>query len=389
MDFLPFFTVFLLVQVLYWCLLYYGFRRAERTSPQPARQAKTPLSVVVAARNEERHLPDLLAALQGQTYANFEVIVVDDASDDATPDVVRNVAGIDGRFRLLRVQEPVAPRKKHALTQGLAAVSHDVVVLTDADCVPLPRWLEALADCYGAWDHESLLLVGYSPFRKGPGLLNRFARYETFITGFFAAAAIGLGKPYTAVGRNLSYHRSVFERIGGFEHSRKSLSGDDDLLVQEVARQKAACVLHLFDPRTFVLTDAPDTWGQWVRQKTRHTSASRFYGRGIQAHLTVFHATGIALWAAPLFLGWVGMGLLGVRLLLEWAVCAAAAPKLGERDLVPVQPFWGLLYTLYNLLVAPLGVLRIPKGWRGGAGERSVAVEGVQPSDAASSSVRL
>ncbi|HET6567468.1 MAG TPA: hypothetical protein VFG50_05845, partial [Rhodothermales bacterium] len=70
------------------------------------------------------------------------------------------------------------------------------------------------------------------------------------------------------------------------------------------------------------------------------------------------------------FLGWAGAGLLGAKLLLEWAVCAMAADKLRERDLVPAQPFWGLLYTLYNLLVAPLGVLRMPKGWRGGAGER-------------------
>ncbi len=361
---LLFFGTIFAIQGVYWFALHRGFRKAQATAGSMAPERRPPVSVLVAARNEEEDLPALLDALRQQCYPEYEIVVVDDASDDTTPHLVEDVARTDGRFRLVRVTKPVAPRKKNALTIGVEQAKHELLALTDADCTPLPQWLEGIA----AYQHHAspstpILLVGYSPFRKTRGVLNALARYETFVTGYLTAAAIGLGKPYMAVGRNLSYPRSVFRAVDGFEHSLQSLSGDDDLFVQEVARREAARIVHMFDPRTFVPTDAPRTWRAWFRQKTRHTSASKFYHRDIQAHLAVFHTTSILLWAAPFFLGWTGAGLLATKLLAQWLALRHAARILHERDLVAPQPLLEFGYTLYTLLIAPIGVLRMPKRW--------------------------
>ncbi len=350
------------IQIAYWMVLRYGFERAQRSAVPEPEASLPPVSVVVAARDEAAHLPTLLAALTRQTHPCYEIILVDDASTDATPEIVWAWQQAHANVRLLRLEQPQAPRKKHALAQGIAAARYDLLALTDADCAPPPGWLAVLAQHHAAASADTLL-IGYSPFRKAPGLLNRLARYETFVTGFLTAATVGIGRPYMAVGRNLSYGRALFHRLDGFAHSHHSISGDDDLLVQEVVRCRAAVVRHVFDPRAFVLSDPPATWRQWLRQKLRHLSAGRFYDRGVQAHLTLFHATGVALWAAPFAAGWVGAGLLATRLLVQGLVLRRAAHLLGERDLLPAQPFLELLYAAYNLLIAPLGLARMPKRW--------------------------
>lgn len=355
-------VVCLVVHVTYWGVLAAGFRRAGR-EPEPPEAPLLPVSVVVAARDEAERLPALLDALARQTHPAYEVIVVDDASTDATPALVRTRQRTYGNLRLVRVEHPATPRKKHALTQGIAAARYDLLAFTDADCTPPPDWLRILARRHAASPAETVC-VGYSPFRRAPGLLNRLVRYETFVTGFLTAAAIGLGRPYMAVGRNLSYSRPLFDTLGGFAHSRQAMSGDDDLFVQEVVRQKAATVCAVVDPQTFVPSTPPATWRRWIRQKLRHLSASRFYAPGPQGHLAVFHATGVALWAAPLVAGWAGLGLLAVRLAVQGAVLSRAAATLHERDLLPLQPILDLLYTAYTLFVAPLGILHTPKRWR-------------------------
>ncbi|MFQ5568053.1 MAG: glycosyltransferase [Rhodothermales bacterium] len=356
------FAISFAVQIAYWLVLHQGFRRAQRGSGAVPAAPLPPISVVVAVRDEASRLPALLEALTRQTHPGYEILVVDDASTDATPDVVRAWQQAHPHIRLVRVEQPEEPRKKHALARGIEAASYDLLVLTDADCAPPPGWLTALARQHVAAS-EDTVLVGYSPFRRAPGLLNRLARYETFVTGFLTAAAAGLDRPYMAVGRNLSYSRAVFRRLHGFAHSLHSMSGDDDLLVQEVARRRVASVRPILDARSFVPSVPPETWRQWLRQKRRHLSAGRFYDRNMQRHLALFHATGIALWAAPLGLGWIGGGLLVAKLFVQGLILRRAARVLRERDLVASQPFLELLYAGYNLFIAPLGLARLPKRW--------------------------
>lgn len=356
---LPLSTAFAL-HAGYWLLARRGLGRTPWRAPAVDDAELPPVSVVVAARNEAARLPNLLDALLRQTHPAYEIIVVDDASKDATADVVRAWQEHHDRLRLVRVTRPVAPRKKHALTRGIAAARYERLAFTDADCTPPPSWLRTLA-AHAHRDPDALL-IGYSPFRREPGLLNRLARYETFVTGVLTAAAAGLERPYMAVGRNLSYPASLFDRIGGFAHSRRSMSGDDDLLVQEVHRQQAAPIYAVLDPDMFVPTEAPSTWRAWLRGKRRHVSAGRFYRWRALAHLGLFQGTGALLWAAPLLAGWAGTALLGGKLAVQHAVLREAATLLDERDLLPGLPLWDLLHTAYLAAITPFGATP-PERW--------------------------
>lgn len=361
---LALFLVAFAVQVACWLALGVGFGRVRRAAPPPVPMAAVPISVVVAARNEAARLPALLDALAAQTHAPFEAVVVDDASTDETAALVEARAAADPRFRLVRVAEHEAdesgmPRKKHALTLGIAAARHDRLAFTDADCIPPPDWLDTFAA--HAAEAPEAILVGYGPYHREPGALNTFIRYETVQTALQTAAAVGLGRPFMAVGRSFSYPKQVFARIGGFEHQRHSLSGDDDLLVQE-AHRHGVPVRYVLDAP--VPSEPPHTWRAWMRQKQRHTSAGRHYDRTVQFALAVFHASNLGVWIAPLVLGWTGFALLAARFLVQRGVLRGAFEAFAaEPDLHVGQPLLDLGYVVYNTLLAPLGVLRGGTRW--------------------------
>ncbi len=195
----------------------------------------------------------------------------------------------------------------------------------------------------------------YCPYHARPTAVNALARYEAFVTGFLTAAAIGLERPYMAVGRGLSYPKVLFERLGGFSQHAHLVSGDDDLLVQAAARLPGVRVVHPIGEATYVFSEAPSSWRAWLRQKRRHLSDGPHYERSIQLHLGLFHTTALALWLAPLT-GWRGASLLAARTgVWAWALYPAAQ-TLGAGDLWRRLPMLETGYALYNALLAPLSM---------------------------------
>ncbi|MDT0632267.1 glycosyltransferase [Rubrivirga litoralis] len=378
------------VQALGWAWAGAGLRRVQEGGVEPdaplPHPAPFPVSVVVAAHDEAARLPALLDALARQRYDGadgrpaFEVVVVDDRSTDATADVVARRAQVWERqggpaLRLVAVApgEPEAaglPPKKHALAQGVEAARHDRLALTDADGRPPPTWLAALALWAGGADgapDDGAVLVGYGPMEPGAGWTNRFARYETVQTATLAAAGAGWGRPWHAVGRNLSYPRGLPARVGGF--SAASLSGDDDLLVQAVARADAAPVDYVLDARAAVPSPAPPSPRAFWRQKRRHAGAGAHYPAGVLAALGLFHTANLALWlGAPLLhvLGGApyGWGLLAAKLLVQRTALLPAFDAFeAAGDLRLWQPVLDGLSAGYHAVLAVLGALPGPTRW--------------------------
>jgi len=354
----------LAVLLFYSAVLFRGWRRSRRDAPAPSPGDPPPISVVVAARNEASALPSLLEALDRQTHPNCEVVIVDDASTDDTAPIATAWAESRPHARVVRVSDPSPPRKKRALTQGITAARHDLLAVTDADCTPPPEWLSRLAAAHAARDRP-LVLAGYSPLR-GSGLVGWFARYEALVEALYAGAAAGLGRPYMAVGRNLSYPRSVFEAVGGFGLDTDRpvpMSGDDDLFVQAVHHRTAAEVRPLHDERTFVPAEGPSSWRDWFRQRRRHVSAGRHYRWTVGLHLTLLQASLVLCWVAPVVLGTTGLGLLATGLLARHAALGPAADTLGETDLLAAFPLWELGIALYHVTVVPFGLWTSPDRW--------------------------
>lgn len=270
---------------------------------------KPSVTVLVAARNEEASIKETLDALIAQVYPaeKLEVIVIDDNSTDRTTEIVKAAIVESANLQLVSAPpfiEGLAP-KKNALLAGINASSGEIILTTDADCRPGTGWVGGMAGYFG---RDTAAVVGYSPLGGG------IAGFDAFINGVISAGTIGLGYPITAVGRNFAYRREVFEQVGGFGSSLHSASGDDDLLLQRIARQGGEIVFAR-DPVTFVPARGATSLGNWLRMKRRHLSAGAHYSPGMVglfAGFYIFHAgllgsivtsfIGTTSWTFPLLL---------------------------------------------------------------------------------------
>lgn len=318
-----------------------------------------PISILICARNEapnlRRHLPEILAQ---QYPGEWELVVVDDASDDETPSVLKFFQEKNARLRVVRIAEKKYPGKKYALMQGIAAAKFDNLLFTDADCAPASVfWLSHMAAALSASPATEIAL-GYAPMRPGKGFLDGWVRFETAYTAmqYFSFAAAGM--PYMGVGRNLAWKRQVFERTGGFSAHLDVPSGDDDLLVNAAAeRHNVALCLQ---PDSFMYSEGAKTWGAWLRQKRRHLAAGKRYRplhRCVLALLSLSHVLHYFLLAVLLF---GGIGTVSVvlcffaRLFSLLYLCGKIFPRLREFRLLSRIPIYDLLLAAYFGVFVPI-----------------------------------
>jgi len=338
--------------------------------PKVVSTAKPLVSVIVAARNEEASLPELLSALQIQSYPNLEILIVDDRSTDLTASKVSAAAANDPRIRLINIVDlssDLSP-KKNAITQAIRQSRGEIICLTDADCLPSPEWVEGLVEYF---EPRVGMVAGFSPYRMlktAPLLSSQFQRilvsfvqYEEIITSFLAASCSHAGFPWLCSGRNLAYRREVFEEVGGFSSNGHSVSGDDDLLLQTIRRKTEWKIVYALNPQTFVSTSPPTTANDFLQQRLRHFSDGKHYLLTVQAFLLWFHASNLAilLYFALGFLGAAnllfGSLALGAKLLVDCYALVTSSKRFEQRlsliNFVPNE----ILYVLYNTLIGPMG----------------------------------
>lgn len=328
-----------------------------------------PISVIICARNEAKNLKQYLSSVLNQNYPNFEVIVVNDCSSDKSDEVLRVFQKEYPQLKVVKIDEH--PRyktaKKFAVTLGIKASSHEVLVFTDADCKPQTNeWLSLIASNYADSDVE--IVLAYSPYLKRKGFLNKLIRYETFQTAlnYFSFALNGI--PYMGVGRNLSYKKSLFFKGKGFASHMHIPSGDDDLFVNQNATiQNIALELR---PESHTWSEPKLTWSTYWEQKLRHLGAGKEYKKQHQFNLSLQNISAIGFY---IFLGGcltlkvepiAVLAIFLLRLFAQIFVFYKPMNSLRTKDLLAwfiiIDPF----YYIYLIAVIIAGFFRKKTTWK-------------------------
>jgi cellulose synthase/poly-beta-1,6-N-acetylglucosamine synthase-like glycosyltransferase len=341
------------LQIIYMLILYRGVSQVKSFRLNK----DIPVTVIVCARNEKHNLEELIPLLLQQSHENYEIIIVDDRSDDGTYDYLLSLSSEVNRLRLVRVEDLPGHvnSKKYALTLGIKAASNQVLLLTDADCRPMSdKWISHMAARFE--QPEIDFVLGSSPYLKTKGLLNSFIRYESWLTAFFYIGFAANGRPYMGVGRNLAYRKKVFLEHGGFKKHIALAGGDDDLFVNQHARKRntAICV-----ERQAIVNSLPKTtWSSFTRQKIRHLSAGKYYRFADKFLLSIFSLTSLVYWftLALLIINYQHLEIAGaifaVRTLILILVSLLSGKKLGHRLSSWQVPFLDLIYLFYYLSTA-------------------------------------
>jgi cellulose synthase/poly-beta-1,6-N-acetylglucosamine synthase-like glycosyltransferase len=339
----------LVIQVVYFALFLISFLRAL-----PSYRGKPlPVSVIVCAHDELENLRALVTLLLSQDYGEFEIIVVDDRSNDDTFDFLLAETAKDHRLRMVHVNRtpPHANSKKYALTLGIKAARYEWLLLTDADCRPGKSWISVMSQGFTSTVD---FVLGYSPYERRKGLLNLFIRFETLLTAIQYFSFARMGSPFMGVGRNLAYRRSRFLSSKGFHDALPITGGDDDLYINRHARKRNTALV--FSRSSQVPSIPQPSWVSFFRQKVRHLSVGKHYRFGHRILLGVFMASWIGTWilgVPVLAISGDGQALLVLfilRLLMVLSTFEAATRKLEQRFESWAIPLLDFIYAFYYLV---------------------------------------
>jgi cellulose synthase/poly-beta-1,6-N-acetylglucosamine synthase-like glycosyltransferase len=366
------FTLFCLICFIQ--LLYYTWffqRLAFFRKPSKDKSQQHPVSVIICARDEAANLAENLPGALSQSYpSTHEVIVVNHNSQDDTRYLLEEFKKTFKGLHIVNLEYEAKgiPGKKYPLSMGIREARHEVLVLTDSDCIPASEhWVEKMQDGYL---EGTQIVLGYSPYKKKPGLLNKLIRFETFHSALQYLSYALAGQPYMGVGRNLSYKKELFLKNKGFSSINHVPGGDDDLFINKVAN--AANTRVVIDSESFTFSEPKKTFREWIRQKTRHYTTGKYYkprhkfllASYALSHVLFYPVFVLSLLNPPAVGSSVILTVFGIRFLLQGIVYFRSMKKLGESDLFP---YWWLLDICmigYYIIFAP-AIWKKPRAeWR-------------------------
>ncbi len=344
-----------LIQVLYY--LYFFRRLAFYNLGPQGLYHQQPVSVVICARDEAANLAKNLPGVLVQEYSDAqELILVNDNSIDETKYLIEALQKDFPQLQMLELKQEAKfiSGKKFPLSMGIKSAKYNVVLLTDADCVPASEfWMQKMISRF---QHGAEIVLGYGAYYKGKGILNKIIRFETFHTAlqYFSYALAGI--PYMGTGRNLAYKKDLFYRNKGFSAHNHLPGGDDDLFINASATRHNTEVV--IDKEAFTLSVPKNTWSEWMKQKRRHFTTSKFYKSKHKFLLGSYSLSHFLFYplciAAALFFNWqLAVGIFALRAIIQGVIWYKAMEKLDELDLWKWFLLFDIFMFVYYLIFTP------------------------------------
>ena len=362
------FIAVVIIQVFFYSFIFGRFAFSKQNKPKN-NQTNLPVSVIVCAKNEAENLKTFLPSILNQEYPKFEVILINDASNDDTLSVMEAFKAHHQNVKVVNVKsvETFWGNKKYALTLGIKASSYNFVLLTDADCKPLSKyWIKEMSLHF---NKEKTIILGYGSYAKiKNSLLNKLIRFETLLTAVHYFSFAKTGMPYMGVGRNLAYAKKEFFNTNGFIKHIKVRSGDDDLFINQIANNKNTAICFL--KNSFTESIPEKTFNNWFRQKRRHVSTAKYYKPKHKILLALIYASQLLFWLLAVILlinqyKWpIVTSLLLFRFILQFIVLGKSSNKLGETDLIFFFPFLEIFLITAQLTIFINNLISKPNHWK-------------------------
>jgi cellulose synthase/poly-beta-1,6-N-acetylglucosamine synthase-like glycosyltransferase len=384
---MPFFwlSAFVLICLyLAWIgLFYYGWHRTAPWIMQDE-TCQPGISVVVAARNEEGRISELLESLLKQDYPLnlFEIIIADDHSSDQT-------AGIVNAFKKRHSNITCASLpagqsgKKAALRHGITISRFSYILTTDADCRVTHRWIEIMAECFMRTRAD--LIAGPVLMEGNNGFFSKFQQLEHLSLQGSTAGAIKTGNPVMCSSANLGFRKEAY--FGADNTELDSIpSGDDVFLLHAMHRQGDKKLFFIKNKDAAVVTTVRDSPREFIRQRKRWASKSRHYktAGSIFTALLVFVINAYAVFC--LFSGFLVPGFFLIagfififKSLIDFPFLYSVTGFFQKRELMVWFPLIEIIYFFYISFTA-IASLFGDSLWKGRiAGNAEIAGKGNPP----------
>ena len=358
------FGVCLIIQLIYHWGFFSKVAFYKRSARPKLDEELEPVSVVICARDAYEYLIELIPALLQQDYPDFEIVVVNDCSDDETEEYLKDLERKETRVKPVQLKQHLNffNGKKFPLSMGIKSAQNDLIVLTDCNCMPVnDQWLRSVVNRY---NNKTEIVIGYSPYVQKKSSLNRIMRFDALQNGLLYLSAALNHHAYMGIGKNLSYRKELFYRNQGFISHYTTAVGEDDLFINQVATKKNTEVL--IDAEDAILTTPTSSFKLWMRQKSSRYSTVSKYNNRARMMLSMFYVsqfffyasfiTLLALCTRPAFTITNGevfyIPILVFLFLLRFGsqlfIYHKASKRLGEKGLLPGLILYDFLFTFLS-----------------------------------------
>ncbi len=284
-------AIFLVYIYIFFKFKYKPIEKVSSTNEQ--------ISIVIAAKNESQNIPTLIDFLQKQNYnpCNYEVLIVDDNSTDSTFSIATQLTEKLDNYSVLKAHDKVHEGKRGALQIGIEKAKYSNILITDADCKPNPDFLKTYSSKFSK-NYD--FIFGVAPFIQANSLTNKISCFDNLWVHILTFSFANIKLPYSAAARSFGFKKSSFEKVEGYNNTKETISGDDDLLLREAVK-KNLNIGTVINQEAFVFSKSKSTILEFINQKSRHTSTSNYYSLKTKIFLGLWHSLNIFMLLSPLF----------------------------------------------------------------------------------------
>mgnify|MGYP000013208041 CR=1 FL=1 len=358
--------------LLYGFLVLYLSKGFDRLKDLENVQNKpvTSFSILVPFRNEALNLPGLLESIIALDYptAQFELILINDASSDASVSIVNRSKTKHPTLNLTLIDNNSisGSPKKDAIHKAIALASYDWIITTDADCVVPETWLRAF-DSMITLQSPKMVAAPVSYLPKS-GFLHKFQlldflSFQGITMGSFGMKDKKFGHPFLCNGANLCYTKESFKAVNGFAGNHHIPSGDDVFLLEKMFKKFPEDIQFIKSKEAIVLTSSKDSFKELIQQRVRWAAKTTAYDSTYTKFVGVLVFATSLIMVTLFILGslgelpWLHVGFIFLlKFNIDFVLLYKTSQFFEQQDVMKSYFISSLLHPFYTLLIAILSL---------------------------------
>lgn len=352
--------------------IYLSFQR----EPRKKRPSKLPrVAVLIAMRDEETQIRYCLESVVDQDYPTelFDVFVLNDRSTDASAEIVRQFAKSIESINLIEIKEDKygLQGKMNVLCQGIEMVDHDIICITDADCIVPETWISThvnfMQDEVGMVGCLTMLMPtgNIDPPGYKDSIWARLQAFDWLFLQELAAATSNAGKPVTILGNNFSFRRHAYEQVGGFREIGFSFT-EDFALMQALENTGQWRIVHTLDKLGTIFSYPLSSLKDFIQQRLRWVRGGRsarpwgYFIIGLAFFLNLSLIISLLLQGQPT----LTITAFIVSFLSNFLIWSKGSKRFGFGRLKLLFPVFHLFYMIYTVFFGIAALVPLKVRWK-------------------------